>query len=468
MNGPTIEWQMLLSEQLVGEARARRQLRMSRRERTVLWVSALLYLSLAIGFLVELPSGREADVPLTACLVAGYALVSRVRFEFGNGYVVPEQLLFVPVVLLTPLNQVLLLVSAASVLALLPDILEGRWHRQTLLGPLADSWFAVGPVIVLAALAPGEPDLAHTGIYALAFGAQLLGDLLWSLIRNRLVDGMSARETVATMSGVSRVDATLSPLALMITLVALETPLALLSIAPLVWLLEVFSRERQARYASALELQRAYRGTVTLLSDVVEFEDPYTAAHSRSIVELVEATGEKLGVPRQDRQRLEFAALLHDVGKITIPKEILNTPASLTPQEFEVMRTHTIEGQFMLDRVGGLLGEIGEVVRSCHERWDGQGYPDGLSGEQIALPARIVFACDAYNAMTTDRVYRRALPVEEAVQELRDNAGTQFDPIVVAALIDVIEEGEPVGASADEIRAVLARTRLSERVGVAT
>lgn len=459
---------MLLSEQLVGEARARRKQGMSRRERSVLGLSAVLYLALAISLLVWLPSSREASVPLTVGLLVGYALVSRVRFEFGNGYVVPEQLLFVPVLLLVPLNQVLLLVAAASVLALIPDILEGRWHKQTLLGPVADSWFFVGPVLVLAAWAPGEADLSHAWVYALAFGAQLLFDLIWSLIRNRLLDGMSLKETVATMSGVTRVDATLSPLALMITLVAVESPLALLSIAPLVWLLEVFSRDREARYASALELQRAYRGTVTLLSDVVEFEDPYTAAHSRSIVELAEATAEKLGVPRQERQRLEFAALLHDIGKIAIPKEILNKPASLTNEEFAVMKTHTIEGQYMLDRVGGLLGEIGEIVRSCHERWDGRGYPDGIAGDEIPLIARIVFACDAYNAMTTDRVYRRALSVEEAVTELTGNAGTQFDPVVIGALLDVIEEGEPVIASADEIRAILARSALPERVGVAT
>ncbi len=126
--------------------------------------------------------------------------------------------------------------------------------------------------------------------------------------------------------------------------------------------------------------------------------------------------------------------MLHDVGKISIPKEILNKPAALTGAEFEVIKTHTIEGQFMLDRVGGLLGRVGEIVRSCHERWDGRGYPDGLMGEEIPLAARIVFACDAYNAMTTDRPYRNAMSSEAAVAELVENAGTQFDPSVVDAL----------------------------------
>ena len=99
------------------------------------------------------------------------------------------------------------------------------------------------------------------------------------------------------------------------------------------------------------------------------------------------------------------------------------------------METHTVEGERLLAKVGGLLGDVGRVVRSCHERWDGGGYPDGLAGEQIPLVARIVMCCDAFNAMTTDRSYRKALPKEAAVAELERNAGSQFDPRVVAALL---------------------------------
>src|SRR5919109_255238 len=99
------------------------------------------------------------------------------------------------------------------------------------------------------------------------------------------------------------------------------------------------------------------------------------------------------------------------------------TSNSLTTSEFEVMKTHTIEGQFMLDRIGGVLARVGEMVRSCHERWDGSGYPDGLKGEEIPLAARVVFACDAYNAMTTNRPYRAAMPESHALEELRANAG---------------------------------------------
>jgi HD-GYP domain-containing protein (c-di-GMP phosphodiesterase class II) len=105
------------------------------------------------------------------------------------------------------------------------------------------------------------------------------------------------------------------------------------------------------------------------------------------------------------------------------------------------METHTIEGERMLDQVGGLLGEVGRIVRSCHERFDGTGYPDGLAGEAIPHVARVVMCCDAYSAMTTDRPYRRALPLPTALQELRANAGSQFDPRVVDALILVVRRG---------------------------
>jgi len=123
------------------------------------------------------------------------------------------------------------------------------------------------------------------------------------------------------------------------------------------------------------------------------------------------------------------------VGKVRVPNSIINKPGPLTAEERSVMERHTIEGERLLLRVGGLLGEIGRIVRSCHERYDGNGYPDGLRGEEIPLLARIVACCDAFNAMTSDRSYRRAMPVEEAVAELRRVSGTQFDPRVVDALI---------------------------------
>jgi HD-GYP domain-containing protein (c-di-GMP phosphodiesterase class II) len=122
------------------------------------------------------------------------------------------------------------------------------------------------------------------------------------------------------------------------------------------------------------------------------------------------------------------------VGKIKIPNEIIVKPGPLTAEERALIETHTIEGERLLDQVGGLLAHVGRVVRSCHEHWDGSGYPDGLAGEEIPLVARIVCACDAFSAMTTDRPYRAARSEAEALAEMRRCAGTHFDPQVVAAL----------------------------------
>ena len=454
--GPTISL-VLLAERLVGEARTRRARGLVPREKRVLGASAVLFVIAAAAIAVSLPNERDTDVLVVAGLIGGYALIERVRFEFGGYYGTAEQLVLVPIMLLAPLPAVPALIGAANLLAILPDILEGRWHRERVTGKLADCWYCVPPVLVLAALAPGQPGFDDSAVYLLAFAAQLIGDLGWSVIRAWLLDEMPLRELAASWLGSARVDATFSPVALMIAVPATDYPLVLLVIAPLTWLLRTFAKDREERYAKTLELHRAYRGTVMLLSDVIEFEDDYTAQHSRLVVELVNAVADELHIDPNSRQELEFAAMLHDVGKITIPKEILNKPTGLTAKEYEVMKTHTIEGQFMLDRVGGLLGRVGEIVRSCHERWDGSGYPDGLKGEEIPLASRIVFACDAYHAMTSDRAYRRALSREQALEELAANAGTQFDPRVAVALTAVVSERELLDEPAvDEVRAILA------------
>ena len=150
---------------------------------------------------------------------------------------------------------------------------------------------------------------------------------------------------------------------------------------------------------------------------------------------------------RTARRNVEFGALLHDVGKIAVPKEIINKPGKLDEREWEIIKTHTIEGQRMLERVGGFMREVGEIVRSSHERWDGGGYPDGLRGAEIPLEARIVSACDAFNAMTTTRSYRRAMSLSEALAELTRGAGTQFDPRVVDALVALMRRERPDAAA---------------------
>jgi HD-GYP domain-containing protein (c-di-GMP phosphodiesterase class II) len=208
-------------------------------------------------------------------------------------------------------------------------------------------------------------------------------------------------------------------------------------------LLLIFARERTARLQSLFELSSAYRGTAHVLGDMIEHDDTYTGTHSRSVVEHSVAVAAELGLDERRRRNVEFGALLHDVGKVAIPKALINKPGPLDEREWMLVRTHTLEGQRMLEKIGGLMSEIGLVVRSSHERYDGDGYPDGLAGEEIPIESRIIFACDAFHAMTTDRPYREALPVEEAFQRLTSAAGTQFDPVVVEVCRRVLKQPPP-------------------------
>jgi putative nucleotidyltransferase with HDIG domain len=440
---------------------------MDPRERAVSGASAALFFLAASAITLALPNDRGVDPVLIAGLFAGYVIAARVRFEYANNYVVPEQLVFVPMLLLVPLPYLPAIVAAAFMVGMVPDFRDGSWHRDRWLSCFADSWFCIGPVLVLAALAPGEPNVSLLWVYALAFVAQLTFDFVWSTVRGIAVDQVSVRENTRAFADTAIFDAMLTPLAIALAIFSADYELALLTFVPLVGLLHLLSKDRRERYAANIELQRAYRGTVMLLADVVEHDDAYTASHCRSVVELTHAVADEVGFPVGQRDELEFAALLHDVGKIAIPKEILNKPAALTDEEFELMKTHTVEGQAMLDRVGGLMERVGTIVRSCHERWDGDGYPDGLAGNEIPLAARVVFCCDAYNAITTDRPYRRGRSPEEALEELRAGAGSQFDPRVAAALARVVELGEPVSAASEEVRALLARLTAHPGAGTA-
>ena len=194
-------------------------------------------------------------------------------------------------------------------------------------------------------------------------------------------------------------------------------------------------------------LERAYLGTAEALAAALEAKDAYTAAHGRSIVEQAEAVGRRLGMRDDALRDLRFAAVFHDIGKIAVPEAILNKPGPLDDAERQVMERHTIVGEQILAPVE-FLENVRRLVRHEHERWDGRGYPDGLAGPAIPLGARVILACDAYHAMTSDRPYRRAMTTAQAVGELRRHAGTQFDPDVVDVLLDVLASDEPAPASA--------------------
>jgi HD-GYP domain-containing protein (c-di-GMP phosphodiesterase class II) len=400
-------------------------------------VFAALFAVVAIG-MVFLPEHRSLAIEALLVSVVCYSLAARVQFEFGVGYAIPTEGVLVAMWFLLPPRLLPLVVCCSLVLSVAPELARRQMPLDRMAVVIIGSWHAVGPALVLF-FATRPPSWDDAPLYIGAFAAQLLLDFAAAVIVERPVLRLSLYDQFRAIAPAYAVDALLAPLGLLVAFPAVRHPWALLLLLPVLLLFSTFARERQHRLDNALELSNAYRGTAMLLGDVIEADDEYTGSHSRDVVDLVVSVADELGLEPRERTRAEFAALLHDVGKVKIPAEIINKPGPLDDAEWETMKTHTILGEELLERIGGLLGEVGRIVRSCHERWDGKGYPDGLAGEAIPLAARIVCACDAWSAMTTDRSYRKALAVEDALAELHSCAGTHFDPRVVAALDAVLK-----------------------------
>jgi diguanylate cyclase (GGDEF)-like protein len=176
------------------------------------------------------------------------------------------------------------------------------------------------------------------------------------------------------------------------------------------------------------------RDAIVGLATTLLERDRYTGDHSEAVVKLTVRVAEALALNPDEVARVETAALLHDVGKVGIPDSILHKDGPLDDNEWVLMKEHPVIGERILRAIPG-LGGVARIVRHEHERWDGDGYPDGISGDQIPIGSRIILACDAYHAMTSDRPYRKAMSHGEALKDLRKNAGTQFDPQVVEALL---------------------------------
>jgi HD-GYP domain-containing protein (c-di-GMP phosphodiesterase class II) len=201
------------------------------------------------------------------------------------------------------------------------------------------------------------------------------------------------------------------------------------------------ARQTQLALQSAASydtLERTFLSTVEALANALEANDEYTSMHARWIADLALKVGAELGLEPDELKRLELGALLHDIGKIGVPSKILTKSGPLTEEERAMVETHPILGERILAPIEQ-LEEVRRIVRSAHEHYDGGGYPDGRAGNEIPLESRIVLACAAFHAMTTDRPYRTALGLEEARRRLVEASGSQFDPQIVDALLRVLD-----------------------------
>jgi putative nucleotidyltransferase with HDIG domain len=429
----------LLEQDLLAETLKRDRKPLASRDRAAEGLVTGAFL-LAAGALLLAESPQPfALAPAAACVVV-LALATRVHFHVASGFTVPTQLAFVPLVFAVPVALVPLAVVLSLILGRLPDVLVGRTHPGRLVHCFGNSWFALGPAAVFA-LFGTDPSEAGPALLLLALVAQFIVDFGASSIRYAIESKTPVREQ-AREAWVYVVDAAFSPVGLAVAYEIDSMPALVLGLVPMLGVLAIFARERQARLESVIELKNAYHGTALVLGDVVEADDGYTGEHCKGVVQLTLDVAEHLHLSAERRRNLEFGALLHDVGKVAIPKEIINKPGTLDPEEWEIIKTHTIEGQRMLERVGGFMREVGLIVRSHHERWDGTGYPDGLAGEDIPLESRIIACCDAWNAMRTNRSYRRAMTHDAAVEQLVASAGEQFDPRIVDALFAVVDPDE--------------------------
>jgi HD-GYP domain-containing protein (c-di-GMP phosphodiesterase class II) len=441
------------SETLLRTARERFS-SVSRLQRTLITEVAAAAGFLVAAFAVALfaPVDRSFSWPTVAVVAVVFLAARHTNFLVGSASTWPAQLVFIPMLFVLPLRLVPLLAAAIMVLDLVPTFITGNRSLTQKVAQTAsrigDTWYTLGPVAVLLAFSAQRFAWSHWPIYLLAFAAQVGLDAGSGLLRSYCAEGLLPSAQIQ-MAWLYETDAAMSFAGVQFAAVAERRPGLILLELPVIGLLGMFARERSQRIAGSLALSSAYRGTARLLGDVIEDDDQYTGVHSKAVVDLSVSIADRLELDADTRQRVEFGALLHDVGKIRVSKEILHKPGPLDEAEWAIMRQHTVFGEQMLSQVGGTLAGAGRVIRHSHERWDGLGYPDGLAGTDIPLESRIITTCDAFNAMTTARPYRPAMPTADALAEVARCAGTQFDPAVVKALLAQIAADSGLNGRSD-------------------
>ncbi len=429
-------------EALLRAARTRRSRRVPlAHEMLIHRVTAAAFVAAAVGLVALAPWTRPLSAVTLMLTIVMYGVAAKVRFPVGSVFAYPTQLVFVPMLFVLPVSIVPLAVAVATLLARSVD--SARPGVAPRLVHLGDCWYSIGPAVVLLAAGSSAFSWSHWPLYVLALAAQVGCDSVSTIARCWFAERVRPRDQLPPMTWTFAIDLALSTVGLLIAAAATDRPGLVILALPLTAMLGLFARERQQRLDHVLTLSSAYRGTALLLADVVEADDFYTGEHSRGVLDLSLAVADALGLDPTHRQLVEFGALLHDIGKIRVPKTIITKAGPLNDKEWTIIRRHTIDGEAMLRQVGGALVAVGRVVRSSHERYDGHGYPDGLVGTEIPLEARIVTACDSYSAMTTDRPYRQGRSPADALTELQLGSGTQFDPTVVATLRRLCQDTAP-------------------------
>ncbi|MGH2370495.1 MAG: HD-GYP domain-containing protein, partial [Chloroflexota bacterium] len=217
----------------------------------------------------------------------------------------------------------------------------------------------------------------------------------------------------------------------------------------------------------AQQLRDHTRATLEVLADAVDRRDRYTAEHSQRVADYAGRIATVLGLSLDQRETIVSAAHVHDLGKVSIPDEVLRKPGNLNDEEWQLMRQHPVAGAEILAQLP-MYREGAQLVGAHHERLDGRGYPLGLSGDDLPLGARVIAVADAYDAMTSDRPYRAALPVSVALARLREGAGTQFCPLVVDALAQALGEAQTLGERLAPVEPVASHASHVEPVSLGT
>ncbi len=357
------------------------------REQLIHWLAAAAFLTAAVLLAILAPWQQPLSPTNVLLVLLVWITVEHVSFPAADGWTHPTMLVFVPALFLLPTPIVPLIALAAAALRSTLSVLRDGAEASIVPRIVGDAWYTIGPALVIVLTGAQQFAWSHWPAYMLALAAQVLLNVIVAYAGSGVVERATALSRLPLRSWSYVIDVALAPLGLLIAAAAVHRPgLLLIALSPTAMLM-LFADERQQRLEQTLALGTAYRGTALLLADMVEADDEYTGLHSRDVVDLSLSVAEHLGLEGVRRRNVEFAALLHDIGKLRVPKEIINKGEELDAHEWEIIRRHTIEGERMLKQVGGTLSSIGCFVRSSHERYDGFGYPDGL--QRRGDPARV-------------------------------------------------------------------------------